>query len=178
MSLNQISLDTIVSDEKKSFAYILSRLTILCPSCQCKKFYIMSRKRIRCKECKRDYNPLFATKFSSINLPYTKWLKLINLFILSESVKSSSVQAKVSYKTTLRAFHIIQRSILENVRRDNRLGRSEVEYSWKNFDSNRKKDIFQEKLLNHVSIIEWRHNNKAKNLFNLVIDYMLGEIRA
>lgn len=109
-------LNNVISDEKKSIGYLLSKIdNIRCPSCSYSKYYILSRKRIRCVKCKKDYNPLIGSKFSRINLPYSTWLKLIKLFELSTTARLASLKIGVSYKTTLNVFCIIRGSILEEI---------------------------------------------------------------
>lgn len=131
------SSGVILSDEKKAFSYLLSRQrNIACPSCSFNQYYVLSRKRIRCSRCKRDYNPILGSKFSTINLSYSKWLALIRLFESSVSARSASVQIGMSYETAWRAFHIIRRSILEEMARNDEALRSEIEAD---------KDIFEDR---------------------------------
>ncbi len=139
IGVDLISLGRIVSDEKRSLVYILSKLTdVSCPFCHRKKHYIMSRKRIRCRKCRRDYNPLLDSKFSIINLQYSKWLALIKLFELSVSARQASVQAKVSYKTALKAFDVARRAIIEYMAQSDDTLRGEIEADEAYFGGRRK----------------------------------------
>lgn len=137
--MDLISLARIVSDDKRSFDYILDRLTdTSCLFCHHKKHYVMSRKRLRCRKCRSDYNPLTGSKFSIINLPYSKWLALIKLFELAISARQASVQAGVSYKTALKSFHIIRRAILEHLAESDGTLRGEIEADEAYFGGRRK----------------------------------------
>lgn len=168
--------NSIISDEKRSFDYLLSRLNnIKCPSCRCKQYYVMSRKRIRCRRCRIDYNPLLDSKFSDITLSYSKWLTLIKLFELSVSAKSSSMQTKISYKTTLNVFHVIQRTILEEMTRGDKALKDKIESNKTYFGLGRKnRGASTAKILYSIKEMEWRYNNRGMDLSDMIIDYMLG----
>lgn len=135
------SFDWIVSDEKRSFGYLLSRLGSVCPFCKSKQYYILKRRRVRCAKCRKDYNPLHDSKFSCINLPYSKWLTLIKLFESSVSTRSASVQAKVSYQTALNAFHIVREAILEETGKSE-VPRDEIESGRTNLGMKKKAIVF------------------------------------
>lgn len=159
------------SDEKRSFAYILNKLNnITCPFCHHKKYYVLGRKRIRCRECRRDYNPLVHSKLSRINLSYSKWLFLINLFGLSESPKSASKKVGISYNTSLKAYSILRKTISEEITKS-----QSSMVGTKSTGSQAKKpaETKPEKLLYHIKELEWRYDNRAKNLFEILVDYML-----
>ena len=174
-SVDLASFYRIVSDEKRSFAYLLSRLhNVKCPSCSCKKYYVLNRKRIRCSKCRKDYNPILDSKFAYINMPYSKWLTLVKLFELSESARSSSMQAKMSYKTALNAFHIMRNAILVETTKNAKDLKGNLE-SDKEYLKGRRTNISTSsaKFLYYVKEMEWRYKNKGRNLYNMIIDCML-----
>jgi len=104
-----IELAKIVSDEGKSFRYLLGKMSGLsCPSCGSTGFYVMSRNRVRCSRCRRDFRPLKLTMFSKVRIPCSRWRVLIKLFELSTSARKAASEAAVDCDTALKAFHIIR----------------------------------------------------------------------
>lgn len=139
------SFGRMISDEKRCFDYLLSRLDdIKCPFCSYKRYYLLSRKRIRCAKCKKDYNPLRNSKFSDINLPYSKWLVLIKLFELSVSARVASAKSKVSYATVLNVFNMIRKIILDEMSRSDEVLRYQIKegvsFGSKEMDKRKNKD--------------------------------------
>ncbi|MGI0059206.1 MAG: IS1595 family transposase [Nitrosotalea sp.] len=118
----------------------------------------MSRKRIRCSKCRKDYNPLLGSKFSTINLPYSKWLALIKLFESSVSIRSSSMKIGVSYETAWRIFHIVRRSILKEMARNDDVLRDEIKAD---------KDIFEDR----------RHRVPRKIIVFGILERKKGRVR-
>jgi len=114
--MDSIELAELALDEKRSFQYLCDKLDGLsCPLCGCKKFYCMSRQRLRCAHCRKDLRPLAGTKFSEIRIPASKWLCLIRLFEFSASARDASGKIGLSYNTTLKAFDTIRMSIIEGL---------------------------------------------------------------
>lgn len=98
-----------------------------------------SRRRLRCKTCRKDFKPFFAnSKFQLVKLPYSKWLALIKLFELSVSARVASEQAQTSYKTALKAFDVIRFSILAQLAEDDDVLRGEIEADEAYFGGKRK----------------------------------------
>ena len=115
-SMNLIELGRITSDEKSSFQYLCNKFRYLsCPNCGQQAYYIMSRQRLRCKICGKDFSPLKSTKFSEIKISASKWLILIKLFELSVSARKASAEMNLSYKTTLKAFDLMRKVIVEDL---------------------------------------------------------------
>jgi ribosomal protein S27E len=64
-SMNLIELSRITSDERESFRYLCNKFKDLsCPNCEQQVYYFMSRQRLRCKICGKDFSPLKSTKQS------------------------------------------------------------------------------------------------------------------
>ena len=101
----------LLSNEKETMEFLYKRKGINgieCPHCGGRKFYLMSRKRVRCKKCKKDHDFLKETWFGKIRISYAKWLILVKLFELEVSARRASKQAGLSYPTTLKAFDVIR----------------------------------------------------------------------
>lgn len=168
------SFDMIISDEKRSFDYLLSRLgKIKCSSCSCNQYYILSRKRIRCRRCRTDYNPLFGSRFSTINLPYSKWLALIKLFELSVSARSSSLQTGLSYKTVLSSFHIIRRAIFEEMTSNDNVFDDEIDTDAAYSGEGRKGSEKNKKTIIVFGILERKGKVTVDILKDLTAKYVL-----
>ena len=79
--MNLIELGRITSEEGESFRYLCNKFKdISCPNCEQQVYYFMSRQRLRCKICGKDFSPLKSTKFSEIKISASRWLILIKLF--------------------------------------------------------------------------------------------------
>ena len=116
-SMNLIELGRITSDEGESFWYLCNKFKDLsCPNCEQQVYYFMSRQRLRCKICGKDFNPLKSTKFSEIRISASSWLILIKLFELSVSARKASVEMNMSYKTTLKVLISCEKPSLKNSR--------------------------------------------------------------
>lgn len=168
-------LNNVISDEKKSIGYLLSKIdNVRCPSCSYSKYYVLSRKRIRCIKCKKDYNPLIGSKFSRINLPYSTWLKFIKLFELSVTARSASLKTNVSYKTTLDVFCIIRRSILEEISKKDYLFKRIMKCNSIYFDglSKKKKKMKRNSIIT-VGIKETKDQVTVDILKNMNINVLL-----
>ncbi len=89
-SMNLIELGRITSDER-IIQYLCNKFKDLsCPNCKQQVYYFMSRQRLRCKICGRDFSPLKSTKFSEIRISASRCLILIKLFELSVSARKAS----------------------------------------------------------------------------------------
>ncbi len=249
--------------------------SIACPFCGKKRFYMMDRKRIRCKKCRKDHDFLKDTYFGNLRIGYGKWLMLIKLFELEVSARKAGIQLGLSYPAVHKAFDTIRHSITHKLvdkemrgeieadesyfggkRKGNRgrgaagktivygilerggkvsvsvvrdvsaesllnetmkkVRRGSIVYTdkWKGYDSlmfcgykhlnvNHKyrfklgkvyingvegfwsfakerlikhHGISRHKFLYYIKEMEWRYNNRDKNLFELVVDYMLGVV--
>lgn len=94
--MDGMELAKIVSDEAKSFRYLLGNISgLACPSCGSKGLYVMSRGRVRCSRCRRDFRPLKPTLFSRVRIPCSRWLILVKLFELSTSARKAAGEAAV-----------------------------------------------------------------------------------
>jgi len=111
-----IELAKIVSDEDKSFRYLLENIFGLsCPFCGSQGLYVMSRSRVRCSRCRRDFRPLKQTMFSMVRIPCSRWLVLIKLFELSTSARKAAREAAVDCDTALKSFHVMRTAILREL---------------------------------------------------------------
>jgi len=134
-----IGLARLVSDDDRSFEFLHKRLGGLCCSgCGCGDFYVMGRRRFRCKACKKDFRPMGGTWFSFLNLSCSQWLSIIKLFELSISAKKAAEQLGVSYNTALRAFDVIRRAIVNELAREDIVLKGEIEADEAYFGGKRK----------------------------------------
>lgn len=128
--------------EQRAFDYLLNEIQrikgIHCPSCNSPDYYLMSKKRLRCKNCRRDYPPFSGTPISSLKISVVSLLLLIKLFELEISARKSSNQLNISYPTTLKAFDLIRRSIACHLAKDDNLLKGEIEADESYFGGRRK----------------------------------------
>jgi transposase len=137
--MDLIELGQITADERKSFQYLCNKFTDLsCPNCGQQVYYFMSRQRLRCKICGNDFNPLKPTKFSDIKISGSRWLILIKLFELSISARKASVEMNMSYKTTLKAVHLLRKTIAEELSKYDEILKGEIELDESYFGGKRK----------------------------------------
>ena len=112
-----LKLSKIFSDEQASFSYLLRSLRkrqyLLCPNCEHDDFYLLSRYRLKCKKCRREFRPLANTKFSLLNIKFSNWLMLIKLFELGFVARQACQEVAISYKTTLKAYRILRGVIID-----------------------------------------------------------------
>jgi len=112
-----LKLSKIFSNEEASFSYILRKLKqrqcLSCVNCGYEDFYLLSRNRLKCKKCRKEFRPLADTKFALLHIPCTSWLSIIRMFAVGYTTKYISKEVGLCYKTTLKAVHILQEAILE-----------------------------------------------------------------
>ncbi len=137
--MDLIELGKITSDEMESFKYLCKNVKDLsCPNCGSIEFYFMTRQRLRCCDCGKDFRPLSNTRLSEIKIKASKWLILIKLFELSISARKASEEANLSYKVTLKAFDMIRMSIMDALFKHNNLFKGEIELDESYFGGKRK----------------------------------------
>jgi transposase len=140
MELHQ--LVSLCSSETESFQYLFQKKKglcgIYCPRCGDQEFYLMSSGRLRCSNCKIDYNPFFDTAFSELRISCVSWLLLIKLFELELSARKASIQLGLSYPTTLKGFNILRRCVLRELSRSDEVLRGEIEADESYFGGKRK----------------------------------------
>ena len=70
MELHQ--LVGLCRSETDAFNYLFKKKKELignsCPRCESQEFYFMNSGRLRCINCKTDYNPFFDTSFSELRI--------------------------------------------------------------------------------------------------------------
>jgi transposase len=98
----------------------------------------MSSGRLRCSNCKIDYNPFYNTSFSRLRIPCVSWLLLIKLFELEVSAHKAGIQLGLSYPTTLKGFDILRGVILRELSRSDEVLRGEIEADESYFGGKRK----------------------------------------
>jgi len=129
----------LVSEDRLSLEYLWKkRGNSICPTCSCSEFYYHRRWRVRCKGCKRDYWPLQGTRFSLLRISPSQWLSLIKLFELSASARKATQEVHLSYKTTLRAYDILRRVLVEELARTDDVLKGELEADESYFGGKRK----------------------------------------
>lgn len=109
-----------------------------CPNCGGSEFYYLGRARVRCQSCKRDIWPLKNTRFSSMKISPSQWLSIIKLFELSVSTLKANKDVGLSYKTTLKAYDILRRTLVEEATKDDAMFKGELEADESYFGGKRK----------------------------------------
>ncbi len=112
--------------------------TIDCPSCNSNRYYIMRKGRLRCKNCKTDYNPFRTTWLGKVSINCIKWLVFIKLFDLGVSTRRAAKESGTSYPTALKVFDTIRYSILYNLSSTDKKLRGEIEADDAYFGGRRK----------------------------------------
>ena len=129
----------LVSEDRFSLEYLWKkRGNTVCPSCSSSDFYYHQRWRLRCKGCKKDYWPLQGTKFILLRISPSQWLSLVKLFELSTSARKASQEVHLSYKTTLRAYDILRRVLVEELAKTDDILKGELEADEAYFGGKRK----------------------------------------
>ncbi len=129
----------LVSDDGIALEYLWKkRGPTICPSCGSTDFYFIGRSRVRCKKCRRDLWPLQGTRYASLRIAPSQWLSLIKLFELSISARKASHDVHLSYKTTLRAYDILRRILVEALARTDAVLKGELEADEAYFGGRRK----------------------------------------
>jgi transposase len=101
-------------------------------------FDFIGRSRVRCKKCRRDLWPLQGTRYAFLRIAPSQWLSLIKLFELSVSARKASHDVHLSYKTTLRAYDILRRILVEALARTDEVLKGELEADEAYFGGRRK----------------------------------------
>jgi transposase len=129
----------LVSEDRLSLEYLWKkRGNTVCPSCSSSEFYYHQTWRVRCKGCKKDYWPLQGTRFALLRISPSQWLSLVKLFELSTSARKASQEVHLSYKTTLRAYDILRRVLVEELAKTDDLLKGELEADEAYFGGKRK----------------------------------------
>jgi len=140
MDLHQ--LVSLCQSETDAFNYLFQKKKelkgILCPRCKSEEFYLMSSGRIRCSNCKTDYNPFVDTDFIKLRISCVSWLLLIKLFELEVSARKASIQLGLSYPTTLKGFDVLRSAILRELSRSDQVLKGEIEADESYFGGKRK----------------------------------------
>jgi transposase len=272
----------LLNDEKETMHFLYKRRkslsSIECPYCRRRKVYLMSRKRIRCRKCRKDYDFLKSSWLGRVRISYSDWLILLKLFELEVSARKASKQTGLGYPATLKSFDTIRHAIVQQLAKSDKTLKGEIEADeayfggkrkgkrgrgaggktiifgilerrgkvsvsvvqdvsaesligqtvkkvkrgsivytdkWKGYDSlmfcgyrhltiDHSKEfkrgkvyingvegfwsfakerlikhhgISKHKFLYYIKEMEWRYNNRDKNLYNLLVDYMLGAVK-
>jgi len=121
-----IELSRILTDDAASYSYLLQRLEragrLRCVGCGFESFYLLSRCRLKCRRCRREFRPLVGTMFSALNMSLSGWLSMVNFFVMEVPVQEAAARARVNYKTALRAYTLIRRAIVEPLGQGGELG--------------------------------------------------------
>ena len=129
----------LVSEDRLSLEYLWKkRGNTVCQSCSSSEFYYHQRWRVRCKGCKKDYWPLQGTRFALLRISPSQWLSLVKLFELSTYARKASQEVHLSYKTTLRAYDILRRVLVEELAKTDDLLKGELEADEAYFGGKRK----------------------------------------
>ncbi len=116
-----LELSRILTDDEASYAYLLQRLQragrLRCGSCGFESFYLLSRNRLKCRQCRREFRPLRDTLFAALNLSLAQWLSMVNYFVLEVPVHTAALRCGVNYKTALRAYAVIRQALFPDLER-------------------------------------------------------------
>ena len=143
MYMNLLELTKIIKTEKKAFEYLCEQKEklgrkLLCPFCKSDKYYVMNRTYLRCKNCRKDYNPFSNTIFNKVKIGYRKWLLLIKLFEIETSARKASKEVKISYTTALKAFNLLRQVIASELAKNDEILKGEIEADEAYFGGKRK----------------------------------------
>ena len=129
----------LVSEDKHSLEYLWKiRGNTVCSSCNSSDFYYLERSRVRCKRCGRDIYPLKGTRFSELRISPSQWLSLIKLFELSVSARKAAKDTTLSYKTSLKAYDLLRRVLVEDLAGSDNFLKGELEADESYFGGRRK----------------------------------------
>lgn len=135
-------LASLMSDERRVSECLYGRKRSLgpvaCPFCGGRRFYVMMRKRLRCRRCGRDHDFLKVTWFGRVRIGYAKWLWLVKLFELEVSARKAAAQAGLGYPAALKAFDTIRMAILFQPDGKDKKLRGEIEADESYFGGKRK----------------------------------------
>ena len=128
-----------VSEDKHILEYLWKvRRNTVCSSCNSSDFYYLERSRVRCKRCGRDIYPLKGTIFSELRISPSQWLSLIKFFELSISARKAAKDTTINYKTSLKAYDLLRRVLVEDLARSDNLLKGEHEADESYFGGRRK----------------------------------------
>ena len=140
-TINLIELSKIIYNKSTALEFLCKQFqkknTIHCTSCDSENYYIISRGKLRCKDCKIDYRPFSGTWFDIINIDFTKWLALVKLFDLGISARCAA-KVDVSYPTALNAFDCIRYAILYHLAESDKKLKGKIEADEAYFGGKRK----------------------------------------
>ena len=85
---------------------------VFCKFCGSKSLWKVRRNRLKCSKCKKEFSP---RKFGGLSLSCYQWQKIIQWFVLEQSVDKIQEQATVSKYLILRALLILRELILQDV---------------------------------------------------------------
>jgi transposase len=132
----------VLNDERQVTEFLYRRrkslCPVACPFCGRRRFYVMGRKRLRCKKCRRDHDFLERTWFGGLRIGYGKWMMLIKLFELEVSARKARAQLSLSYPTVHRAFGIMRQAIAHELAKRDRELKGEIEADESYFGGKRK----------------------------------------
>lgn len=138
-SMDFREIGRLVSEDQNSLEYLWNNLgKSVCPSCDTADFYYLKRSRVRCKRCGKDIYPLKETRFTELRISPSQWISLIKLFELSVSARKTSKETGLSYKTTLKAYDLLRRVLVEHLAEQDDLLKGELEADESYFGGRRK----------------------------------------
>ncbi len=111
-----LELSRILTDDDASYSYLLQRLEragrLRCGNCGFESFYVLSRYRLKCRHCRHEFRPLAGTAFSALKMPLSRWLTMVNFFVMGVPVRETAGRCRVNYKTALRAYALARRAVV------------------------------------------------------------------
>lgn len=143
MSISLLELAKIVKTEKDALAFLCKEreklgYKIECPFCDSRNYFVIGRGKLRCKNCRKDYNPFSNTIFNKVKIGYRKWLLLIKLFEIETSARKASKEVKISYTTALKAFNLLRQIIASELAKNDEILKGEIEADEAYFGGKRK----------------------------------------
>ena len=85
---------------------------VFCKSCGSKILWKVRRNRLKCSKCKKEFS---RRRFGGLSLSDYQWKKIIQWFVLEQSVDKIQEQTAVSKYLILRALLILRRLISQDV---------------------------------------------------------------
>jgi transposase len=155
--------------ERRAFEYLFNEIQekrgVHCPACDCSDYYLMNEKRLRCKNCRRDYHPFSGTPISGLKISVISFLLLVKLFELEISARKASTQLDLSYPTTLKAFDLFRRSIACHLAKNDILLKGEIEADESYFGGRRKGKRGRGPVTRQLYLGSWNEGERFQSAF-------------
>jgi len=85
---------------------------VFCESCGSKSLWKVRRNRLKCSKCRREFSP---RKSGGLSLSRYQWQKIIQWFVLEQSVEKIQEQTTVSKYLILKSLLVLRKLMLRDV---------------------------------------------------------------